>query len=327
MEALLILAGMLLLLLGWVTLAGRSWTLGVSRWLLALLLPWLTLLVRRQGYPLWPRILLLLGTLSLASGLLALQQQQPARFAALTSLASPTAQQQQLPAGTLLGVDFQPHEARLEGRQLRLIERRGSREHKSLRILLDTVPLSSRQLHLQLLPGDSGPWPELLLQRHPGGFAEPQLMRIERDYSIDLHFQPQPDGQLRIQLHLQLPVVWSTRISGDIRLEQTPDWLQAVSLPALQTTTREAEALPEPVLAASAVRWEPIGVEQLLASPGRWEGRQARLVSESGRVHQGLLRGMTPERRILLELPQGGNQVMLQFFPMSLTRIEVVVDD
>src|SRR5690606_24608004 len=79
MEALMILAGAGALVAGWVWLVVATMRRSVSKMLLALFFAPLTLLLRGMGYPLGPRLLMLVGILAMVAGGALLQQRHPDR--------------------------------------------------------------------------------------------------------------------------------------------------------------------------------------------------------------------------------------------------------
>lgn len=321
MEALPGLAGAVMLLTAWLWLIVAGRRLGVLRWLLMLAFPWVCLLSGWRTTPLLPRLLVLMGSLLLAGGLLWLRVQQPQQFEQLVQLQWLPPTESRMPSGLLAGQEFMPDQIRIEGSHLILAEHRGTRELRSLRIRLAGIPLSAEQSQLQLLPGDPGPWPELLLQWGGGSFEPPQLLHVRNDYSLDLRFQPRADGALDVRLHLQLPAELQTRVSGEALLAHTPGWLRPSRQLAVEPAVEPSEATqPTPV-------WQRLTVDQLLEMPAVHVGRTLRLTTTGGRVHQGWLRGVSHDQRILLELPQGPNQVVLHFFPLDIARIEVSTRD
>ena len=110
MDALLILSGIVLLLLGWIWLVVASVRLPLGKVLFALFLPLLTLLRRDQGYSRLPRLVLAAGLLTGLLGLGMLFHLHPHRFERLMS----GQWQEQPPArsaamtGEIMGQQFRP---------------------------------------------------------------------------------------------------------------------------------------------------------------------------------------------------------------------------
>ncbi|WVM88769.1 hypothetical protein UMZ34_22775 [Halopseudomonas pachastrellae] len=61
----------------------------------------------------------------------------------------------------------------------------------------------------------------------------------------------------------------------------------------------------------------------MLDEPEHFVGQRLRLVTVAGREHEGVLKAVTSERRLVLALPQGANQVDFQFHPVDIALIEV----
>ncbi len=324
MDALLILTGMVLTLVAWVWLASLAWRQSVGVFVLALLLPWLTLFLR--GFKLLPRLLLVIGLVAAGSGLYLLQRDQPERFAALISgqwMATPEASVQ----GQMLGQAFNPERVYWQGQTLIFEERSGERLRRALSLEFSQVPMLLEDSLIERLPGDQGGWPELVLQWHAGALEAPGLRRIADEYSLSLQFIPDPGQQsAQVRIHLHLPVSHATWLTGEATLVPVPDWLRQLGQQARQPAPEPAAAeFAQSARPAPTGRtWQPFSVLGLVDEPDPFLGQPLRLTTWSGRVYEGRLREVSESRRLVLALPQGPNQVDLHFHPLDVRSLEVL---
>lgn len=328
MEALMILAGGLLLVVGWLWLVIAAIRLSVGRMLLALFLAPLTLVLRGRGYPTWPRVLLLLGIVSLVIGVLELQRQQPERLALLLSggwsVDAPTASDLQ---GTIMGQPFVPERILWRGEDLVFEEGPPERLRRSLTIRFADAGSLLQEPVIQRLPGDEGAWPELVLQWYSGALAAPGLRKVLDDYSLSLDFAEPVQGQVEGRIHLHLPTIYSTWLTGRVELASAPPWLlervQAEQLAQQQaaahtaaTDVREERQQPQ------EQEWQELSLLALIDEPALFSGSAVRLTTWSGRVHLGTFRELSAEQRLILAQARGANQVELHFHPLDIRMIE-----
>lgn len=316
MEALLILGGVGVFLCGWVWLAVTSRKLAVALLVVALVLPLLTLLLRGKGYSRAARLLLLLGVLTSLSGLALLYREQPEQFDHLIS-----GQWVEQPAesalnGTLMEQPFAPNEVRWQGKHLIFSEKAGDRTRRSLVVKFDRADQLLQGTAIDRLPGDSGPWPELVLQWYTGALEQPGLRRLDRAYSLSLALAAQANGQTQMIVHLHLPADFGTRLSGSVLLEGQPEWLG-----------KSAETAPEstPVVEPAPVavpQWQEVSLLALLDEPRVFVGQQVRLTTTSGKQFTGTLKDVTADKRVVVAMPQGANQVDFQFHPVDIAQLQ-----
>lgn len=322
MEALLILAGGLLLAVGWVWLVVATMRQSVSRMALALFFGPLTLLLRGMGYPLLPRLLMLIGLLAVVSGGAWLRYQHPERVDQLLAgrwLAEPAAPG--MLRGAIMGQPFNPNRATWRGDDLVLEEGDDNRQHRALTIRFG----SARELlqpSMAWLPDDQGAWPELVLRWHTGALAEPGLRRLSRGYSLSLDFTHTERGQVEGRLHLHLPSGYGTWLSGQFQLEAAPQWmieaerggrLRPQPSPPVSRLERPGPAAPA---------WRELSLLAVLDEPERFTGATVRLTTWAGRTHEGVVKEVSAEQRLVLSIPRGANQVELHFHPLDLRLIE-----
>lgn len=326
MEALLILVGAVLLALGWLWLVIAAVRLSVGRMLLALVCAPLTLVLRGLGYPLWPRLLLLCGLLGLATGAVLLHINHPERLQMLLSgrwTAEPETGSDL--RGTIMGQPFAPNRIVWRGEDLVFEEGPPDRVRRSLTIRFGNARELLRTPLIERLPGDQGPWPELILRWHTGALSEPGLRRVARDYSLSLDFARPVAGRVEGRIHLHLPTIHSTWLTGQLLLSSTPDWLlereRAERSVRCSRRDEPAAAAPAPASPAAA-QWHELSLLALLDEPQLFSGTLVRLTTWSGRVHQGRFRRLSDERRLILSQERGSDQVELHFHPLDIRQIE-----
>ena len=326
MEALLIIGGIALLIVGWLWLVASTMRRSVSRMLLALLLGPLTLLLRGLGYALWPRLLMLLGLTGIISGAVWLHYQHPDRLQQLLAgrwLMEATAADDL--RGTIMGQPFNPNRILWRGDDLIFEEGVEDRVRRSLTIRFG----NARELlasSVERLPDDEGAWPELILQWHTGALSEPGLRRVTGDYSLSLDFARTPGNRVEGRIHLHLPSIHSTWLTGGIHLATAPEWMrereqsERLVLQARQAATRVDSTQPTAPAAISS--WQELSLLAIMDEPELFTNASIRLTTWSGRMHQGTFKRLSPEKRLVLSLPQGANQVELHFHPLDVRMIE-----
>ncbi len=325
MDALLILSGIVLLVIGWVWLVIGSLRLPTGRLVIATLLPLFTLLRRDQGYPRAPRLALAAGCLAMLAGLATLFHLHPHRFERLVSgqwhAEQPRAQGI---TGEIMGQRFRPDRVFWRGDDLVLEEGPAERVRRSLTIRFD----GTRQLidgdSIRLLPTDTGHWPELLLQWRTGALESPGLRRIASQYSLDLDLPPSGRSESRLRLHLALPSQHQTWVTGEADVDQLPAWLRQA-----QRSEAQPEPVPEPATISSveaakpaSPRWEPVSVLAIVDEPRMLANTAIRVTTVSGRSHEGRFKGVTDDGRIVLGKSHGPNQVDFQFHPVDIRLLE-----
>lgn len=330
MDALLILSGMVATLIGWIWLVVQARALGLGSLLLAVFLPWVTLLLRRRGFAVLPRLLLLLGVLALLAGGAWLQHAQPERFATLLAgdwLSSAAAQGDI--QGQLMGQRFVPERAVWKGNELVLEEGERERVRRSLRIRFANAPDLLRQSRIERLPGDAGPGPELVLQWYNGALQAPGLRRVAQGYTLSLAFAVQADSRTRVTVYLHLPSQDATWLTGEVWLAETPEWLITLEREA---TSRPSAALASQVAARPGVAqpvelqlgaWQPVSLLALLDEPELFLEQNVRLITVNARVYEGRLKSVSGDQRVVIAQPRGPNQVDYQFHPLDIHSLEV----
>lgn len=328
MEALLILSGILMLILGWLWLVISSMHRSVGRMLLALFFGPLTLLLRGLGYPLWPRLLMTFGLLGIISGGTLLYYQHPERIQQLLDgrwLAEPATNKNL--RGAILGKPFHPNHVIWRGDDLIFEESIDDRIRRSLTIRFGSARELLMAPAVERLPSDQGAWPELILRWHTGALSEPGLRRITGDYSLNLDFARTDSGEVEGRIHLYLASAHHSWLSGVIHLPTAPEWMlerDHTERLVLQATQREADTIssesstphPEPPA------WRELSLLALLDEPDAFIGSVVRLTTWGGRIHTGILKQLSPEKRLVLSIPQGANQIELHFQPLDVRMIE-----
>lgn len=330
MEALLILAGAVLLVLGWVWLVISAIRLSVGRMLFALLAAPLTLLVRGRGYPVWPRLLLLLGILGILLGATQLYQHQPERLDQLLSgrwaVSASAASDLQ---GTIMGQPFAPERIVWRGEDLVFEEGPADRVRRALTIRFGAAQDLLREPTIERLPSDDGAWPELILQWHTGALSAPGLRKVTEGYSLSLDLAEPVDGRVEGRIHLHLPTIYSTWLTGRIELSSAPAWLQErvkteqleqlelhkVAEQAAADATKEKN--PQPPL-----QWQELSLLALMDEPQLFSGSRVRLTTWSGRTHLGIFKELSEEERLILAQARGPHQIELHFHMLDIRKVE-----
>ena len=318
MEGMLILSGLVAFLCGWVWLAVASRRMLVGFFVVALILPILTLFMRGKGYSRGARLLLLIGVLVALSGLALMYQQRPQQFEYLMSggWAEQTATSGL--TGFLMEQPFSPNDVRWQGKHLIFAERAGERTRRSLVIKFDNAASLLQGTAIDLLPSDPAPRPEIVLQWYTGALEPPGLKRLDSGYSMSLSLAADGASQTRMTVHLHLPAEYATRLTGTVVLQGQPQWLgkTASVAPVVEVKT---EREPDVVIP----RWQVVDVFALVDEPRSFIGRDVRLSTTSGKTFSGVLKMVTEQKRVVLSLPQGANQVDFQFNPDDIQLLEV----
>lgn len=324
MDALLIVGGCFLLACGWLALAITARQLSIVRFVLALFLAPLLIPLRGRGYSLWPRLLMLSGLVAVIAGLGLLHQQQPQRFDHLVSAGWLSGQggatrDVQL-QGRLLGRDFRPDSASWLDGDLLLEQRDSHRVIASLRVRFSDLALGPAD-GLTWLPGDSGPWPALVMQWHQGALSAPGWKRFDQPYTLTLT----QDGNGWLSLALRLPAAEQTWLSGRVRLDTGVPWAGlATAVAAENASSVEPPTATPPVQdASSSEAWQPVSLIDLYETPSRYLGRPAQLLTWSGRTHAGHLQGISEDQRLVLLQRQDANRIELHFHPQDIERLEL----
>lgn len=330
MEALLILAGAVLLVLGWVWLVIAAIRLSVGRMLFALLAAPLTLLVRGRGYPLWPRLLLLLGIFGVLVGAAQLYLHQPERLDQLLSgrwaMGAPEASDLQ---GTIMGQPFAPERIFWRGEDLVFEEGAADRVRRALTIRFGTAQDLLREPTIERLPSDDGAWPELILQWYTGALSAPGLRRVTEDYSLSLDLAEPADGPVEGRIHLHLPTIYSTWLTGRIELSAAPEWLHERAK-SEQVERLELHEIAEQAAADAAkentrpapLQWQELSLLALMDEPQLFTGSRVRLTTWSGRTHLGAFKELSEEERLILAQARGPHQIELHFHILDIRKIE-----
>lgn len=327
MEALLILGGAAALIAGWLWLVVSSMRRSVGRMLLALLFGPFTLILRGLGYPLLPRLLMFFGLLAIIAGSAWLHHRHPERIQQIVSggySADPVSRGEL--RGTIMGQPFNPNNIVWRGDDLIFEESLEGQIRRSLTIRFG----SARELLLapsvERLPDDQGAWPELILRWHTGAMSEPGLRRVAGEYSMSLDFVRVAGEQVEGRIHLHLPGIHSTWLTGQLHLTSVPEWMrereqsERLVLQAgpketvAQSEDRDADLEPNP--------WRELSLLAVMDEPELFTGSAVRITTWSGRLHTGTLQQLSPEKRLVLSLPQGPNQVELHFHPLDVRLIE-----
>lgn len=327
MDALLIVGGITMVLIGWIWLVADARSLPIERMLLAVFLPFITLFARGRGYALLPRLLLLLGLGLVAAGAFLLYHQQPQRFELLLSgqWAAP-ANRSGTVEGTLVNQPFYPDRVLWRGSELVFEEGEDGRVRRSLAIRFANAPEMLQNTSMERLPGDEGSWPLLVMQWYSGALSAPGLRRVADDYTLSLDFAPQTDGRVRVRIHLHLPTVHGTRLTGEAWLDSAPEWLSALDAARRAAPTRPAatpRVEPPAPPPAPVSEWQTVSLLALLDEPQLALNKQVRLTTWTNRVYEGRVTSITPERRIVIAQPRGANQVDFHFHPLDVRSLEV----
>lgn len=222
MDALLILAGLLLFLYAMIWLVMRAFESSLL-WGWGSLIPPITLIyVFRQ----WKRarapvILAGLAACTLLVGLAQMTAQDPERIAAIFSLRwlhpEPVARELQIQLdGKLNGQKFNPQSAELIDGVLTLREGQDFYARRELIIRLPEQPQGA--FKLDVLPQDRQAVPVIDLSWLLPEQDLPEARRLTQGYSLSLNLHPVAPNKLAGDFHLVLPARFKTSLSGQLEL-------------------------------------------------------------------------------------------------------------
>lgn len=224
MDALLILGGLLLIVLGVVWLVARAFGASLFWGVGVLALPPVSLLFVFRHWDKARRALLLsgLGFIPLVAGLSLLASQDPERLAAIASLKW-LHQNEGVQAGLTMGVrgringrPFGPQQGELIDGVLTLREGADFFANQAVSIRLPHA--AEGALRVDVLPEDVGSLPEVEISWMRPDQELPEARRLSRGYTLHLDLQPVPPNKLAGDFHLVLPPRYNTNISGRVEL-------------------------------------------------------------------------------------------------------------
>jgi len=223
MDALLILAGLLLILVGLVLLVMRGFATSLL-WGWACLLPPLTLLfiVRHWRHAKQALGCCALGMIPLIVGLAVMAGQDPQRLEAIIGLQ--WLQPEQLASGELdiqlhgqlNGEPFAPQEGELIDGVLSLREGQDFFARRELSIR--GLPVGADGLRLDVLPDDPGQLPEIELSWLLPDQDLPEARQLKGGYTLHLDLRPEEPNHLVGEFHLVLPAQFQTTLTGKVEL-------------------------------------------------------------------------------------------------------------
>lgn len=319
MSAVLILTGLLLLLAGWAVL---WWSSRHSHpgWLLLAVLPPLALLAGvlniRRG---WPGLLLILaGVGSGSTGLWQLHQQQPEQFARLTQLGwlQPARAADTGVQGVLQGRSLRFERVTLHEGVLLLAEGDSFLDAVEIRLHLDSSMRDWQgepQVH-SVLPDDRNAVPLLEVLGPDPDTGAPQVLRIQRGYTLSLQLQQQ-DEQFVGELFLSAPGQLGLRLEGRFQLlDYHP-----------QSTAEQLPATPEPQVAQpldTAQLALEVSLTALLQHPARYVQQDIQVELHSGKRINGRFQGLGDEGSILLhQQTHGAGFAVLELSPDDIWQV------
>lgn len=222
MDALLILAGLLLFVVGLIWLVLRAFTTHFG-WGLVSLLPPLTLVFVFRHWAVAARAVLVvgLGAISFLVGLAMLAHRDAQRFDDLIGLTWLYGQGDARPVsiqlnGELYGATFRPLEGELVNGVLSLREGQDFFARRELNISLPER--FAERLQIDVLPDEVQDLPEIEISWLQPDQDLPEARRLTRGYTLHLHLQPKAPNLLEGDLHLSLPPRFKTRLSGTVQV-------------------------------------------------------------------------------------------------------------
>lgn len=223
MDALLILGGLLMILIGLVLLVMRGFATSLL-WGWACLLPPLTLLFIARHWSKAKHALgcCALGMIPLVVGLAVMAAQDPQRLEAIVSLRWLQPEQQAPGAlhiqlnGHLNGEPFAPREGELVDGVLSL--REGQDFFARRELIIRGLPLAEQGLRMDVLPDDQGPLPEIELSWLSPGQDLPEARQVKGGYTLHLGLRPEAPNLLVGDFHLVLPPQFETTLSGSVEV-------------------------------------------------------------------------------------------------------------
>ncbi|MET1077299.1 MAG: MFS transporter [Pseudomonas sp.] len=286
MDALLILGGLVLVLVGLVWLVTLAFGTSLL-WGIGSLLPPLTLLYVFSHWRVARKALLLsaLGIIPLIVGLTLMATQDAQRLEAIVSLSwlKPVVQEPPQLAiqlrGELNGQPFSPQQGELIDGNLILREGQDFFARREISIRLN--PPRSGPVRFDVLPQDKGTLPEVEVSWLLPEQDLPEARRLDHGYTLHLDLQPVAPNRLVGDFHLVLPPQFATTLSGKVELftdrlryrdgkvdtgYDSTDTLSHVVLDYLQRrfTTREVQLAGLPPVAWPATQLE-LEVEATIA--------------------------------------------------------------
>ena len=223
MDALLILGGLLLILVGLVWLVMRAFSTSLL-WGWGSLIPPLTLVyvLRHWRMARQAVVLMALGCIPLVVGMVLMANRDAARLEAILSLRwlkeAPKA-----PAeldirlhGELNGQPFKPQYAELIDGVLSLREGEDFFARREVTIRLPQAQKAPVQL--DVLPEDEGSLPEVEISWLLPEQDLPEARRLSQGYTLHLDLQALPPNKLQGDFHLVLPPSFKTSLSGRLEL-------------------------------------------------------------------------------------------------------------
>ena len=223
MDALLILGGLLMILIGLVLLVMRGFATSLL-WGWACLLPPLTLLFIARHWSKAKHALgcCALGMIPLVVGLAVMAAQDPQRLEAIVSLRWLQPEQQAPGAlhiqlnGHLNGEPFAPREGELVDGVLSL--REGQDFFARRELIIRGLPLAEQGLRMDVLPDDQGQLPEIELSWLSPGQDLPEARQVKGGYTLHLGLRPEAPNLLVGDFHLVLPPQFETTLSGSVEV-------------------------------------------------------------------------------------------------------------
>ena len=223
MDALLILGGLLLILVGLVLLVMRGFATSLL-WGWACLLPPLTLLfiVRHWRRAKQPLGCCALGMIPLIVGLAVMAGQDPQRLEAIIGLQwlhteQPASGELDIQLhGQLKGEPFAPQEGELVDGVLSLREGQDFFARRELSIR--GLPVGADGLRLDVLPDDPGQLPEVELSWLSPDQELPEARQLKGGYTLHLDLHPEEPNRLVGEFHLVLPAQFQTTLTGKVEL-------------------------------------------------------------------------------------------------------------
>ncbi|WP_454255464.1 MFS transporter [Pseudomonas sp. Marseille-Q8238] len=223
MDALLILAGVLLMLAGLVWLVMLAFSTSLL-WGWGSLVPPLTLIyVVKHWHTARKAVMVVaLGCIPLVVGLTLLASKDAARVAAIFSLNWLKPIEQAPPElaiklhGELNGQPFAPQQAELIDGVLSLREGQDFFARRELKIRLPHMPKGS--VRVDVLPEDEGSLPEVEVSWLLPEQDLPEARRLNKGYTLHLDLQVVPPNKLGGEFHLVLPTQYRTTLSGRLEL-------------------------------------------------------------------------------------------------------------
>lgn len=222
MDALLILAGMLLVAVGAIWLVVRAFATHAVWGLVTLLPPLSVLFVFRHWASAARAVFLMaLGVVSFLVGMTMLAQRDAQRFDDLLALkwfnegSDATAVNIRL-NGELYGAPFRPVEGELINGVLSLREGQDFFARRELNISLPER--FSNNYQIDVLPDEVQDLPEIEISWLQPDQDLPEARRLTRGYTLHLRLEPKAPNLLVGDLHLTLPARFKTRLSGQVEV-------------------------------------------------------------------------------------------------------------